>query len=402
MRETIATVSAGTLGYITNGIRGAKKAVKVYKKVSNMVKTRSQTARSKSRGRSRSVSVKAGSRSRSSKSGSVYSARSTSVGSWKPSVLMRPYRKRAAKTRITRGFKNKVHKVLAQENPNGVYRKRWVATLSAATSGTQICAQDSYYGADLTSGSDFRFFNEARLKDAASILFNGKTKGIDYGVTTNNFASEGFKYHLNGAEASMKIFNNSPSIYEMVIVKCSSKKNSSSSQTAYARYVAAMSDLQQAGGTAVGVTYATVLPTMIPQMKEYYNMTTYRKELHPGNTFKVRSFLKAQELDWEKYEDNGTNAYFIRNISVEYFIIYRVIPNCGSADSRTYSGRRTVDNTSSCLTVECNEYFSLSAPPNTPVANNIDQYCWFYSDSAGASYTPLNYTKAVTTLSAIV
>lgn len=388
MQNAIGETSAATLGYITDGVRGARNALVAYRRLSqsnrNMVQTRRtrQTSaggtrsRSVSRGRSSTRLPSLAARTASSRGRSRTRSKSRGRPSYKNQFKI-------IKAKVTPKFRKAVQKVINSSEPVGQYRKRWVASCFAPNSSLRSVTTDGYYGAGLTTGSDFKFLSEPRLKDAASILFNGKTKALDYGVGTGNFASDGFKLPLLGATCSINVTNQSASEIEVLLIKMVSKKDSPQAKTAYSRYVEALAVMEQTGGTGVGITYPIVEPSQVPGLSQYYNINTKRRTLKPGQSMGSVHYVKSVTLDWDKMSDNGSLSYFIKHVTCEYLLIYRPAVSVGTLTTLSASGRKALDIAANSLVVECSEYYRIGAPDVTDDARRKDNACWYYSDSIG-------------------
>lgn len=317
---------------------------------------------------------------------------------YKKKRVVKTRQKRKPVTKKTNIVKT-VKRVLSQSKANGVYRKRLVGTLLAADTSAQRVVQDCYYGASTTSGMDFRFFTNPRLKDAASVLFNLKNKAVDYGISTNNFASEGFKMHVRYCKAKVIFKNNSRSVMEMVVVNCVSKRNSNSSNTAYQRYVDCLDDIVQVQPTDALVTQIGVEPAHLPAMHEYYTMHTVRFQLKPGQTRTFSASMYDKTFDWDRMTDNGVEPWFIKGISQELIVQYYPAVNV-IADVRANSGRLAIDLFSNAISVEIHEDWSIDAPENTDDTQNHNQYGWLYQDTVvvGATAGYSQTTPALTEL----
>jgi len=308
---------------------------------------------------------------------------------------------------LSASMKKQILSVVAKKVPHGVYRKHWVGTMTSVLSGQQVWQENCYYGSPGSRsvvGSDFLFFNESRLKDAASVLFNNKTKGMNYPDATNNFATPGFKYNLKSASVKALFRNNTQCPIEFVFVECVSKRYTNS--FAADEFSDALTNIAQTGGTAVTKATIGVYPNQLSQMKQMYNMKTVKKVLNPGDFYVYTKSYKDLKLDWDKFHEGNTLKFFLKGITTELLVSMTpavgVSTDSGGGSATTISGRVCNPTAQYGVSVDVTEEYTVEAPDTTDDQYRENNYCWYYNDTGsdmtvGATISS-TYTNPTTSL----
>lgn len=287
-------------------------------------------------------------------------------------------------------MKKQIVNLMKQKAPIGTYNKKWVAVMADVSIGSQTWVQNSTYGDAVKTqlGSDFLYFNQARLLDVASILFNGKTAAMDYTVLTNNFQSVGFQYQLVSATVKTTFRNHGLLPVEFTVVECIPKEYTN--RFAYQDFDDALTTIKQTGGSTKNKALMGIQPGNLPQMKNLWKMKTVKKVLYPGDYYTYSKTHKNLSLDWDKFYEGTAIQSYIPNVTCQLLISMAPVVSVstdGEASPAAIAGRAVLQSPNYAITVETEEHYVVSAPEKTDDANREDNYCWFYSDDAGAMNT---------------
>jgi len=273
-----------------------------------------------------------------------------------------------------------VKAVIHKEEPLGTYTKTWNAYLEEPPSNAQIVTQEAWQNGAQRAGCDFRFFSRARLLDAVSVLFNNKTKDINYSTTTDNFTTTGLKFNVKYASAQVEIINYSDTVVEYTAVKLEPKNDTDSN--ARDTFVNALTTIEQPG-PGVSVSHYSVLPGQLPQMNHQYSMKKQKFLLKPGQRVKFFFSAKPGHCDFgQNFGTGSTPLQYLKRWSQELMLIYRpdivVGYDLGTGTKEVVGHYVGGTGPLNGIVVQVKEVYKINAPENTSDAEDNDQYAWYH------------------------
>lgn len=365
-RRIAADTSAATLGYIIGGVKGAKRAVQVSKSLPIEMKRKYEGGSSSSVKRARIIGKTRFKAIRGRRRG-VFGRRSVSK---KITKSLNPRQKRLVRRIAT--------SVVHDEEPQGKYLKRYVmympTSVGTTTSAVQNVINTGLYGAANQEGTTiFSVGSGQKIIDAASVLYNGKTKGFNVSSTTNNLSYDNLIIPDFYHRIDYTFHNNTPVIMEMYFIESSPKTNMLNNF--YQNWNAA---LEAQVGTDEVMTYLGNRPQYSGQMKRMYNMKTTKRLLKPGERFTYTLKTYAKHVKFNDFIASGsasTQNWYQKGLTKELCVIFHQPATTylnGASTSTLYS--YNVENAAGyAVSVDAKEYISMRKPENVADSvGNID------------------------------
>lgn len=243
-------------------------------------------------------------------------------------VLSRKGKKQLVRT-ARRKLKSMIKKEIMCTQSKGAYHKGYVGEyrvhniLPNAQVVTRSMTRGLNNGTPYTATAfAFTPFNLKRLLDAVSVLYNGKSKAINYEATVDNFPDQGKGLQVDFTYCSytMRLSNQSKVPMDVVLYKATSKMNHS--QT----FIDAWSNSINSQPWRAGAPAITVV-NMTPgvgdaEMRRHWTWKPIKFQLLPGQT----KFFSAKWkgcLDFSKYMSSGTLQEYGKNISEEWTFVFK-------------------------------------------------------------------------------
>lgn len=326
MRDVIGSTSAATLGYITGGIKGAKRAAELYQNYA-MAKKKSIGARRSDGGLKR----KAGSddtwktvkKRRTVRGSRVVTQRSQGTNKMQVEVRKRGtsvHRKAVRKTiPVSRTFRKKVKHALQSVYAVGRYT-------DVHTGGTfPIDNKQKNVLLGYTSQGKASFFSPSWVLSQCSVLFNGKTAVQSNSATDNfNFDFRTFKVNVQKSWVKVKFKNNSARTMYVSVYACSPKHmNYGDGFDALEYWTTSMIQDRTANGLAgnlINVESATpetlyTSPNSSPKWSQMFGADKTYVVLEPGKEYHY--YLPGPsnyEYDFAKYVSGQSSPTIFNNM----------------------------------------------------------------------------------------
>lgn len=391
-RDVIGSVSAGTLGYIANGFRGAKAGFRGYNSYQKIMKRKAV-----------STSNFYGKAQKKSRTGKVVTTTTKTVrtNNKKPA-------KRRARLSSTKGCKplskclrkqvrNIALNVVHKEHPRGRFNKHVLWTFpqvyGSGATPLQNVVNSLLYGGSTVSPDCLMCVGEYRkLVDAISVLFNGKAAGF-YTSTGDIVTTQMIVPEITHT-ATYEFTNNTPHQQVFLMYEVVTKEDTDS--TCYSNWN--NMSVPQEGGTTRAVTYFGMRPEYYPQFKDAYTIKKKTfKVLQPGQRMVYTMKVNAKHLKFDSWTKSGsTTAWrFHKNFTKELMVINWAKPIVGrqSAGTLTVAEWNCSDVAGYGVVVQSSDYFTIRCPENISTANVKDNALCVFSQ-----YTSLLDPAAVTTV----
>jgi len=370
IRDAIGAISAGTLGYISNGVRGAKSAIRGYKSYSKSMKRSAATNYS---------SVKRRKYNNKKKNLKKRPRKSSLKGCSKKDLL-----NRCAKKQV----RNIALKVVHGESPAAVYDKRVIWNFPQVVGSPSVPLQNVVNA--LLFGSTVSTHNgklcvgtSLKIIDAISILFSNKGASREYTATDNLATAQMIipeVYH----SADVVFRNNTPMEQCFLIYETTPKEDTNSD--VYTQWNA-MSAIQK-GGTTRGITYFGNRPEFYAQFKDAYRILKKKMfVVKPGQCFEYKFSTSAKHLSFDKWNatgSTGTPLYYRKGFTKELLVINWAKLVCGQTASGFMGGAWDAggDSTYVGVGVEMTEHYKVRCPENVDNTNIKDNTFALYSEIA--------------------
>lgn len=278
--------------------------------------------------------------------------------------------------RATKSLVKTIKSVVHGEMPLGTYTRHYSGVMKDLVDGEQAIAQDLYRDGIIVAGADTRYFNTARLLDAASVLFNSKAKDLNYSTSLNNFGTEGLKFNIQYMSVTVVVRNITNAVIEFECLVCDNKEDTQSN--AAETFSRGLTTIEQAGTPALS-TQIGVEPSQIPQMHRSFNTRKIRFRLAPGQEKKIFLKGKTGHCDFDAMYDQTTLQSFNKKFTQQ--ILWRYWPSNCVAQAFAGSGTTAGNYISTSdpipgIAVEVTEKYKFNAPENTTAAEENDQYAW--------------------------
>jgi len=365
--DAIGSASAGVLGYITSGPKGAKKSIGAFNSYQKRMKRKAEPITMKQL--------------------------RTAVKRRKVVVLKRSKGQKKtmkAKTRAKLSskavsqVKRIALKVLHEERPGGSYYKHIIGNfpqvLGAPTLPLQNVCNQLYYGA--SSGyTDFNLCAGSlnKIRDSASVLFNGKAAGFYTGtgnISVTQCIIPDFK-QINTYE----FYNNTPLLQRFLIYECVTKEDTDNN--VYDNWNAC--SLNQVGGAVNSVGYFGMRPEMYPQFRDMYKFTKKLVSLKPGGRFTYKLSVSSRHVRFDDWMKQGTNNAwnYKKGFSKELLIInWNAVvagKNAVGSDAWMAGAWNVANNDDYGIAVQVNETYKMKCPENVDNVNEKDNLVCVWS-----------------------
>lgn len=378
MENIIGATSAATLGYITGGIRGAKKGLLSF----NALKRKRKDVESYPKKKMPPIP-----RSRATKKKRYLGL------SFRKSLKKKPFtkkRKRVTKAKISRkrskAIKGIVKRVIECDFNHSTYQKSYGQIVnptgaSNVSSGLPVThsvhtngVRNDVNGATGTPTSTFNLsftpFNIYRLLDAASVLYNGKTPSMLIDSLTNSFEPKGLTVNFQYCSYKIHLRNVTTAPIEIEIQELSRKVGSNN--TAYEIWQEAAKSVVWKGTAANALTYNTR-----PQQYEKFNhmMKTIKCDkivMLPGASKTLFYKFEKTCVDFNKYLDAADPPVlykYPKGIGRELMIISNPMPTVTydniSTPTLGYCGIGASLSKRYGLVVVVDEFYKIQQPDET-------------------------------------
>lgn len=367
--ETIGSISGATLGYIIGNRKGAEIGYKL----------------------GRFLSKKKG-------MAPVPQKRRASTSGGRPPKRVKNTSGKKKKTRsnlrnANRGLSKKqsqsvkgiVKRQLECDFNHGIYERNVVGVVNPVVDGdfqyVADHAQRQGGNADPFTEYSMRFtpFNAKRLWDAASVLYNGKTRSVKIEDPVNNFDIKGLAVNFTYCSYKLRMRNYTNVIYDVEMIEFWRRGNGETS--AKDEWNKSIESTEWVGGsTPGGAAVNGMRPQMFERMKGLYHMKSSYFTLNPGQEHDIFKTFKGC-VDFTKVaNDDGTSILsFNRKVGTELIFIYR--PKLSIAWDTTDLTRASIghmtgnDDVRNGVLIEVNEVFKCQQPDATFDENEGNNRC---------------------------
>lgn len=288
--------------------------------------------------------------------------------------------------KISKSFKAKVNKVIAEAPSTGRFIERYDGALPRIPAANTQWVDDKLYTAgrtaQLTSSAVpcdnlMVFFSHSRVNHMASVLFNGKVRTLNYGLTTNNLSTSGLKVHVKYQSATVNFRNQSNVAYEILFYQCISKAGTD--KTALEEWIS------ENAGSSSNVSSATIIaygnaPSLIEAWAARWKYTCTKIMLAPGQVSSVYVKGPSMTYDYQKFiGPAGTLLNFPKGVGVNCFYTMR-LPEVALSSSTAIHGH-PVRSVASGYGVVCDVKLSavIEAPEICADAQKYDKFSIGYS-----------------------
>lgn len=296
--------------------------------------------------------------------------------------------------RVNKKIKKVVKSVLECDFNTGIYTKAWTAMYSLGTNNpdTQMVVNslhrnDGNAGVYTGDAMELSPFRADKMLDAASVMYNGKAKAINYELGTNNFPQpKALKLNVIYASFTVDMVNNSGSVYDIDLYQSKPKEDQDDSfQTVWTQNI---QNVNWVGGIPL-VTTMNQVPGMVDAVGRKWSSDVKSFRLYPGQT--KRFYAKFSGcVDFEKHYRAGTLQRFVRGMTQCWTIVGKVGLNnmsnasAGDATRAQHTGSATKQN---ALSFEISEVFKVQEPDDTTDTNQGSKRVFFVDYPVVASAT---------------
>lgn len=392
IRNAAAIGSASTLGYIHNGPRGARRAGAIVAR--NLPKMK------------RKATTTAGTRRRKS-------AKTFSKKRKVKQVTRRKVKAAKLKRTTAKAVKNIVEKAISKDNPTGHYYKSYggMSLFPGTAQNKNRVSADVFTEYNAAAGqvvlNRLAYFTPQSLIDAASVLFNNKTLGVEtYATTAGNFSDVDLKFNVQYASAKTTFKNQTNADLEFVFMEVRAKDLENDQFLADWEASMTSSNMNQIG-TYATASHQNVHPSQIPSLMKRYKVDSVKKILRPGESHVMFQTL-AKNFDFQSsdyYDGSTLQKYGKMSVQVIYsynsvFTAYE--DNISAVGDVTRAGRMlTVSGTNAAniqgIVIDVHEKYIIDCPALTSLTYKKDVFCWFDTyqaeESTGSVTNKANYSR---------
>lgn len=277
-------------------------------------------------------------------------------------------------------FKKRVLSVVNSDKPHGIYEPTRFGTLPVFADRQILNGGEKHVAAynndHVTKFSTiFEYFTAPKIKDAAAILFNGKTGTENsFTVTTGNFNE--LDTRIKSQWVRWTLFNNSNHPKHLVIHTNICKDDTSEDPLDFLNNHITSSMVPNIVGGAYNIHMKNFKPNEIPGFSKYWKHSQFRVTIQPGQR-KVLSWKRsAFEYDEEAHMDGASPFTYIKNHSqvmwVEHETPLVFTYEAAPANNFGYQiNKATGADRAMCLSLEVTEHYTVVCPPTASEANQI-------------------------------
>jgi len=309
----VGSVSAGVLGYISGGVKGAKKSIGAFNSYQNSMKRKA----------SDTIVVVP---NKKRKSSSTKKLVKRAVKKALKKATKKSSRKSKTARKESRALNSRIREVAIKaihgEEPTGKYVKTVMYHLPNSIGGsnymTQTVVNTGLYEGATTHDGQFCVGTYSKLIDALSILWS--TKAAAFYTSTGDLSSAGMIVPYIKHRATYEFVNNTLVTQVLLCYACCTKEDTNAS--VYSNW-ANMSVVQK-GGTTRGITFAGMRPEFYPQFREQYTYEKKEYRLLPGARIIIALDTGSKtHLDFDKWAPigGGTPYTYRKNYTKELLII---------------------------------------------------------------------------------
>jgi len=312
--NAVGRTSAGVIGYITGGIKGAKKSVVGFDSYQNSMKRKAQVVVVPNK------RVKGGTSYRKSRKGKVILPRKSMKARKGKARTSRKSIKRASRA-LNKRIRTVAIKAIHGEEPTGKYVKNVLYhlpnSIGSGSLATQTVVNSALFGGSNTHDGQFVVGSYSKLVDALSILWSSKTAG--FYTSTGDLSTAGMIVPYISHTARYEFVNNTTVTQVMLCYECVTKEDTNAS--VYSNWNAMT--VVQKGGTTRGTTFFGMRPEYYPQFKEQYSFTKKEIRLKPGERVILSQNVSQQHLKFDSWAPIGGGTPFVyrKNFTKELLII---------------------------------------------------------------------------------
>lgn len=297
---------------------------------------------------------------------------------------------------VKKVIKGTVENVLQCKLARGSYTKLYSmerAVVNTTANKQLVWANGERGGANAdpysTSALFFNPFHMERLLDAASVLYNGKTKSLKYETTTNNFANEGKKLNVDFTYCSYTLTMKNTHRCAVVIELYKGTPKSDHDNDLYSDWAAGYSAQPWEQTAPDPTTYGQTM-TNNPQVKDSWKIKHQRIYLAPGASKTIYTTWKGC-IDFDRFKSGGVLVQHGKGISQNWVFVVKPVLGMEQATNPTGTAGQTNGATTfegvvflckevyKCLqpdlcaeSSEGNKMINLVDIPRTNVNNNIN------------------------------
>jgi len=371
--DAVGYTSAGVLGYIVGGTKGAKSSVDAFNSYQNSMKRKAADAVVVTTKRVKATTTTP--KWKKKKSGGYKNTR-LPASTKRTLKTMKRFAKKVYKQ--NRALNKRIRKVAIKaihgEDPTGKYIKQVMYNLPNSIGGSnslvQTVVDTALYQGGTTHDGQMCVGSYPKLIDALSILWGSKAAG--WYVDTGNISSVGMIVPYIRHRADYEFVNNTLVTQVLLFYSCCTKEDTNNS--VYTNW-AAMT-VTQKGGTTRGITYAGMRPEYYPQFRDHYNYEKFEYRLAPGArfTFSLDTGAKTH-VDFDKWAPVGGGACFSyrKHFTKELLVINWNAVTVGfgeTAAARPAIVNQVAGDAPYTIGVQMNDYITSTIPENLSTTNN--------------------------------
>lgn len=204
--------------------------------------------------------------------------------------------------RVKKDLEQIIKKTVTVKANNSTYRKIQYGNLFNIVPTSNVLFVDHWRKSDNTSPypayiTAFNYFNVRKYMDAAAILYNGKTRSIDWATTLDNFPEKDSKLAFLYASVNVKLVNHTHMTYEVIIHEFTALQNDDETP---------LDNLQPSvsGRSWIGGAPTVSFGNNCYNIEGAFQMNDIKINGYSHKAIKHASFMPGQEIDWFHSKSN--------------------------------------------------------------------------------------------------
>lgn len=253
---------------------------------------------------------------------------------------------KAVKRAVRKVIKGTVENVLQCKLARGSYTKLY--SMERAVVNTDANKQLVWANATRSGGNTdpystaalfFNPFHMKRLLDAASVLYNGKTKSLKYETTTGNFATEGKKLNVDFTYCSYTLTMKNTHRVAVVIDLYKGTAKNDHDNDLFSDWAAGYGAQPWEQTAPDPFTYGQTL-TNNPQVKDSWKIKHQKFYLAPGASKTIYTSWKGC-VDFDAFKTGGTLIQHGKGISQNWVFVVKPVLGMEQATAPTGTAGQT-------------------------------------------------------------
>lgn len=215
-------------------------------------------------------------------------------------------KKKKAVNRVKKNLVSMIKKTVSTSANQGQFRKILFGNLNTAVSATTDAMYfAAYVKNDSTNPWDsqttgFDFFTAKKYLDAVSILFNGKTKGVNWADATGNFDYTTLKVPFSYASVNLELTNMTQLVSDVFIHEMHSKENHSD-------YTLNAVDAAVKQRDWIGPPTFNVAGTLVyATIERAFRLSDVKVPGYTVKTHQYKGIVPGQKINWFHSKSNFT------------------------------------------------------------------------------------------------